>query len=60
MGYAICEYKQLGDNENRHFDKIFTDKQRAIAKEQQQYEDPYVHLARVSLVNMPRYQRVYR
>ena len=49
VGYAVCEFKVIGENEKRHFDQIFSAKQRALAKERQQYEDPYVHLARISL-----------
>lgn len=49
VGYAVCEFKLAGENESRHFDQIFTEKQRALARVRQQYEDPYVHLARISL-----------
>ncbi len=49
VGYAVCEFKITGENENRNFDQIFTEKQRAMAKERQKQEDPYVHLARLSL-----------
>jgi AmmeMemoRadiSam system protein A len=49
VGYAICEFKITGENKDREFDRIFTEKQRAIARERQKLEDPYVHLARLSL-----------
>jgi len=49
VGYAVCEFKITGDEESRHFDKIFTEKQREIARERQKSEDAFVHLARVSL-----------
>ncbi len=49
VGYAVCEFKITGDDESRHFDRIFTEKQRALAKERQKSEDTYVHLARLSL-----------
>ncbi|HWT74795.1 MAG TPA: AmmeMemoRadiSam system protein A [Mobilitalea sp.] len=49
VGYAVCEFKMIGESEQRNFDQIFTEKQRAIAREMQKNEDPYVHLARVSL-----------
>lgn len=49
VGYAVCEFDITGENEERQFDRIFTNKQRALAKEAQKSEDPYVHLARISL-----------
>jgi len=49
VGYAICEFTITGENKDREFDRIFTEKQRAIARERQKLEDPYVHLARQSL-----------
>lgn len=49
VGYAVCEFKITGENENRNFDQIFTEKQRALARERQKDEDPFVHLARLSL-----------
>jgi AmmeMemoRadiSam system protein A/AmmeMemoRadiSam system protein B len=49
VGYAVCEFVITGDEEERHFDKIFTRKQRELAKERQKSEDAYVHLARISL-----------
>ncbi len=49
VGYGVCEYKITGEADNRNFDEIFTQKQRALARELQKQEDPYVHLARHSL-----------
>lgn len=49
VGYALCEYKIRGEDHTREFDRIYTEKQRAIAREHQKNEDPYVHLARHSL-----------
>lgn len=49
VGYALCEFKITGEEESRHFDRIFTDKQREMARERQKSEDAYVHLARISL-----------
>jgi AmmeMemoRadiSam system protein A len=49
VGYGICEYKIVGEASNRNFDEIFTQKQRELARELQKQEDPYVHLARLSL-----------
>lgn len=51
VGYAVCEFKITGEEEHRQFDKIFTEKQRALAREKQKQEDAYVHLARLSLEN---------
>lgn len=49
VGYAVCEFKITGEEEGRHFDQIFTKKQRELARERQKLEDSYVHLARISL-----------
>lgn len=49
VGYAVCEFKITGVEESRHFDRIFTEKQLILARERQEQEDTYVHLARVSL-----------
>lgn len=49
VGYAVCEFKITGEDEGPSFDEIFTNKQRELARERQKNEDPYVHLARVSL-----------
>ena len=49
VGYAVCEFRITGEDESRSFDRIFTDRQRAAARERQKSEDPYVHLARLSL-----------
>ena len=49
VGYAVCEFKIIGEDAARNFDVIFKEKQRAIARELQKLEDPYVHLARLSL-----------
>lgn len=49
VGYAVCEFKIKGEEKSREFDEIFTEKQRALAKERQKSEDIYVHLARTSL-----------
>jgi AmmeMemoRadiSam system protein A len=49
VGYALCEFQITGEDQNREFDRIYTEKQRAIARELQKNEDPYVHLARLSL-----------
>lgn len=49
VGYGICAYRILGEDESRHFDKIFREEQMKIAREKQKYEDAYVKLARLSL-----------
>lgn len=49
VGYAVCDFKIHGEAEGRHFDEIFTRKQRELARERQKHEDIYVHLARISL-----------
>jgi len=49
VGYGVCALTITGEEETRHFDKIFEEKQREYARERQKTEDAYVHLARVSL-----------
>jgi len=49
VGYALCEFKITGEDNSRNFDEIFTARQKALAKQRQEKEDPYVHLARQSL-----------
>ncbi len=49
VGYAVCEFKLAGEAPDRNFDEIFTKKQKEHAKELQEKEDGYVHLARHSL-----------
>lgn len=49
VGYAVCEFKITGEEESRHFDQIFSEKQLELARERQKTEDAFVHLARVSL-----------
>jgi AmmeMemoRadiSam system protein A/AmmeMemoRadiSam system protein B len=49
VGYAVCEFKIMGEDDTRNFDIVFKEKQRTIARELQKFEDPYVHLARLSL-----------
>ncbi|NLL72810.1 MAG: AmmeMemoRadiSam system protein A [Clostridiales bacterium] len=49
VGYAICAYKILGQDDKRHFDLIFKDQQLKLAKEKQKNEDSYVSLARHSI-----------
>ena len=49
VGYALCEFKITGESDHRNFDQIFTEKQRELARKQQETEDTYVHLARQAL-----------
>lgn len=49
VGYALCEFRITGESEQRDFGRIFTEKQRELARKQQELEDPYVHLARQAL-----------
>jgi AmmeMemoRadiSam system protein A len=49
VGYAVCAFEITGEEENRHFDQIYEEKQREIARQKQKNEDAYVHLARISL-----------
>ncbi len=49
VGYAVCEFRLAGEAPERHFDEIFTNKQKEIARKLQIQEDAYVRLARLSL-----------
>ncbi len=49
VGYALCGFKITGESGQRNFGRIFTEKQREIARKQQELEDIYVHLARQAL-----------
>ena len=49
VGYAICAYKIIGEDDEEHFDIIFEKEQIRTAKEKQKNEDLYVKLARLSL-----------
>ncbi len=49
VGYTVCAFQPGEPVEDRNFDEIFTEKQKALAKEKQKMEDPYVRLARLSL-----------
>lgn len=49
VGYGVCAYNIIGEDEERHFDLIFKEEQKKIARERQKYEDSYVSLARLSL-----------
>lgn len=49
VGYAVCDFKILGEDITRHFDTIFEEKQRTHARKLAENEDAYVHLARISL-----------
>ncbi len=49
VGYGVCAYEITGEDPERSFEEIFTKKQKALARERQKLEDPYVHLARYSL-----------
>lgn len=49
VGYGVCAYEIIGEDSERSFEELFTRKQKALARERQKHEDPYVHLARYSL-----------
>jgi AmmeMemoRadiSam system protein A len=49
VGYGVCIYKVIGEDDKRHFDIIFKQEQLKVARERQEHEDAYVHLARKSL-----------
>lgn len=61
VGYAVCTYEITGEEEGKHFDLIFEEKQKEYARERQKEEDPYVRLARHSLetyITTGRYARL--
>lgn len=49
VGYGICAYKIIAEDDERHFDIIFKKEQLKQAKEKRKNEDAYVSLARHSL-----------
>ena len=49
VGYGICAYRIAGEDDKRHFDILFQEEQRRLAREKQKLEDAYVGLARLSL-----------
>lgn len=49
VGYGVCAYKIIGEDDNRHFDIIFKEEQLIQARARQKNEDAYVSLARYSL-----------
>lgn len=49
VGYGVCAFKIIGEDENRHFDIIFREEQQKIAREKQKNGDAYVRLAKLSL-----------
>lgn len=49
VGYGVCSYKIIGEDDKRHFDVIFKEEQMRIARERQKSEDAYVSLARLSI-----------
>lgn len=49
VGYGVCAYKIIGEDNNRHFDIIFKEEQIRLAREKRKLEDDYVRLARLSL-----------
>ena len=51
VGYAVASFKVLGDDENRHLDKIFLDKELQRIESLKKEEDEYVRLARQTLEN---------
>lgn len=49
VGYAVCTFEITGEDKGRHFDLVYDEKQKALARERQKKEDVYVSLARRSL-----------
>ena len=49
VGYGVAAYEITGNDENRRFDEIFIMKERERIHGIKSNEDPYVHLARLSL-----------
>ncbi len=49
VGYAVASYEVIGENEQRHFDKIFNKKEDERLKSLLVNEDEYVSLARKTL-----------
>ncbi|HKL78885.1 MAG TPA: AmmeMemoRadiSam system protein A [Mobilitalea sp.] len=49
VGYAVSAFELTGVDEDRHFDIVFDQKQKDYARQRQENEDTFVHLARLSL-----------
>lgn len=49
VGYAVASFEIIGDDENRHFDKIYTDNEMKRIEALKKEEDDYVKLARQTL-----------
>jgi len=49
VGYAVSAFEVTGEDKNRHFDKIYTDKESEKLLSVKENEDEYVRLARLSL-----------
>lgn len=49
VGYAVASFFVLGDDDNRHFDKIYIKKEQEKVKSLKEEEDEYVRLARQTL-----------
>ncbi|MDD3171384.1 MAG: AmmeMemoRadiSam system protein A, partial [Bacilli bacterium] len=49
VGYAVATYDIIGDDSNRHFDRIFLEEEEKRLIDIRNREDPYVSLARQSL-----------
>ncbi len=51
VGYALASFKAGGENDKRHFDKIYEEEEKKRLKIIMENEDEYVNLARKSLEN---------
>lgn len=51
VGYAVASFKVLADDDNRHFDEIYLDKENKRSNSLKAEEDEYVRLARQTLEN---------
>lgn len=49
VGYGVASFKVLGDDGNRHFDKIYTEEEMKRVESLKSEEDEYVRLARYAL-----------
>ena len=58
VGYAVGAFDITGDDENRHFDKIYKRIEQEKLKEIQKKEDIYVRLARLSLETYIRHGKI--
>jgi AmmeMemoRadiSam system protein A len=60
VGYAVAEFKVIGDDEGRRFDEIYLNNEMERIESLKQEEDEYVRLARQTLENYVIHRKVIK